>query len=274
MNCKSKVLLLTAAVLLCTAGLSACGNDDTAENTPTSEETTVVTTTTDEAEDTDETTAATSETKKTDEETTSNADSTTTAAVTTAAPAETNAAAETAAANHNETDQTPQNDQQQNEQPSAPAANDTPAQNDNSNQTPQTAAPEQNTTPPAASDQYLFDALHIDAECSAYIASHSGYQFEEAISCIGDGKDRTYTYSNYKLITYFENGTETLKEINITGAGIATRKGISVGSSAADVERAYGAANALGVYSYQTEDGTLEFMMNGDSVSTIALYVL
>ncbi|MCQ2416747.1 MAG: hypothetical protein MJ071_02930 [Oscillospiraceae bacterium] len=236
---KKKGMFLTA-MLLCGI-LSACGTDAVEESSGTAEETTAVTTeTTAEEEAETTTTAEESEEADTTSETTATEEADTTEETTAAAPED---ASQAEGANGGE----PQND--------------TPQQNT------VTEAPQQSAEP------YLLDAIRVETECSAYLAAHPSNRFEEAISCIGEGKDRTYTYDTFKLITYFENGTETLKEINLTAPGIATRKGISVGSSAEEVVQAYGAPEDAEYYGYQTEDGTVEFSIEGGRVVMILFYV-
>lgn len=267
MNYRKTTMIMTAAVLLC-AALSGCGDNNIIEiNTLESGINSMTTTAAEGTTAVTESAATTAASKTTAASATTTAVSTTTAA-TSASAAETEAVTEAAteapAAN---------NDQQQNNTPAAPANNDTPAQNGGGQQQPPQATEAPATQPPQQqTETNLFDALHVETECSAYIASHQGYRFSEDDSCIGSGKDRTYTYSNYKLITYFENGTEILKEIDITGAGIATRKGISVGSSLADVEAAYGASDVPGIYAYSTADGTVDIIIDNGTVTSICIY--
>lgn len=233
----TKLTAAAVAALLCAGMLTACGADTTGEPAQTSAKP-AETTTVSEQTTTNVTTTTTTE-KKADKTTEKKAETTTTAK-------KTDAAAETTTSTTKTETQTeaPQTESQ------------TEAQ--------QTEA--QQTSAPA-----IWDALKLGGGVDTYIAVNGGFTKEEADSCLGSGKDIVYTYADRKLLTYVEGGSEKLTEIDITAAGIATRKGVSVGSALADVEAAYGAPNGPR-YVYDTEDGRLEFMNDGSKVTMIALY--
>lgn len=125
-----------------------------------------------------------------------------------------------------------------------------------------------------ADEEIIWDVLRVNESVAAYFenSDNGDYTFEEADSCMGNGKDRVYTFSDRIIMTYYEDGSEILIELDITEAGIETRKGIQVGSSVANLEAAYGAADDMGAYIFETEDGTLQFMTDGSVVTLIALY--
>lgn len=232
---------LTAALLslLCAAALTACGSDPIEPDTA---EVTTATTDTTEATGTETTagtdTATTADTKGTTDTNTTAADESTTESTdtaTTAAEEATTAAAE----------QTTE----------APAAQQTEA--------PATEAPQK--------EENIFDALKIGGSCADYIAKHTNYQMTEQDSCLVVGKDRAYTYPDFILNTVVENGVEKIHSIELTTGNISTRKGIHIGSTAADVTNAYGAA-ADGEYIYNTEDGEIEFTVANDAVTSIYLH--
>lgn len=118
----------------------------------------------------------------------------------------------------------------------------------------------------------LLEQVKLEQDCSAYIAANKGYTMEEAESCLGSGKDRIYTYSNYILRTYYENGKEILQEINITKSGVKIPSGIEVGMKVSDVIAAHGAPAAEGDYSYDTAYGTVEYRCTGDTIDEIWIY--
>ena len=231
---------LTAALLslLCAAALTACGSDpiepDTAEVTTATTGTTEVTGTETTA-GTD--TATTADTKDTTDTNTTAADESTTGSTDTA----TTAAEEATTAAAEQTTEAPA------QQTEAPA----------------TEAPQK--------EENIFDALKIGGSCADYIAKHTNYQMTEQDSCLVVGKDRAYTYPDFILNTVVENGVEKIHSIELTNGSISTRKGIHIGSTAADVTNAYGAA-ADGEYIYNTEDGEIEFTVANDAVTSIYLH--
>ena len=231
---------LTAALLslLCAAALTACGSDpiepDTAEVTTATTDTTEVTGTETTA-GTD--TATTADTKDTTDTNTTAADESTTESTDTA----TTAAGEATTAAAEQTTEAPA------QQTEAPA----------------TEAPQK--------EENIFDALKIGGSCADYIAKHTNYQMTEQDSCLVVGKDRAYTYPDFILNTVVENGVEKIHSIELTTGSISTRKGIHIGSTAADVTNAYGAA-ADGEYIYNTEDGEIEFTVANDAVTSIYLH--
>ena len=119
----------------------------------------------------------------------------------------------------------------------------------------------------------IWDELKIGGSVTEYLSANKNYtNREEADSCMGEGKDIVYTYNDRVLMTYLENGKETLVEFDVTSADIPTRKGIRVGSTVAALQASYGPADDGGFYIYNTEDGILEFQTEGDKVSMIMLY--
>ena len=95
---------------------------------------------------------------------------------------------------------------------------------------------------------------------------------EPADSCLGSGKDRIYTYSNLILRTYYEDGKDTLQEINITGAGVKIPSGIEVGMKTGEITAKHGAPASDGEYIYDTAYGTVEYRCTGDKIDEIWIY--
>ncbi|MCR4761029.1 MAG: hypothetical protein K5705_12345 [Oscillospiraceae bacterium] len=235
-----KFQMMTAVcALLCAAAMTGCGTAITPEVSVA--ETTAVSGT---AETTGEAETGTTET-------TAQTTDDTAETGTTAANASADAAATTA------TEATTE----------APAAETTAAPQ--VTQAPATEAPAPQATE-APKDGYLLDDLKLGGSCAAYIAAHTNYQFNEADSCLGGDKDRTYTYPDMKLITLVKDGNESIVEIQITGGSFTTRKGIKVGSSMADVKAAYGESSEAMAYVVNTEDGKMKiFFSDSDTVEEI-----
>ena len=94
-------------------------------------------------------------------------------------------------------------------------------------------------------------------------------------SCHGEGEDKTYTYEGFNVYTYPLDGKDMILQVAVTDAGIATSKGIEVGSSVDDVTAAYGSEfKKVGVYySYSAGEGkTLRFRIKDNAVTQIDYY--
>ena len=96
----------------------------------------------------------------------------------------------------------------------------------------------------------------------------------EAPGCLSNGADqKIYYYSGIEVSCYVMNGSETVYDITIIGAGYSTPKGISVGSSRSDVEAVYGKGDGgSDTVIYGSADFGLYIFYNGDTVSTIDYY--
>ncbi len=117
----------------------------------------------------------------------------------------------------------------------------------------------------------LFDTLYLGMDCTAYVAEHPNYSLQEAASCMGSGLDRVYTYPGYQIYSYFNGTTDEIIEIDLIGTEYKTRLGAAIGMSKAEVEALYGPSET---YSYQTSDGIVEFLFEGDTVQLIAVYYI
>ncbi|MBR6419728.1 MAG: hypothetical protein IKS42_05310 [Oscillospiraceae bacterium] len=241
-----KKYMIAAAALLSICMLTGCG-DKTESSSLTAETTTSASDTT---ETTADTTAGT--------ETTTSAAETTTSGEGDTAGETTDSAAETTAAAQETTTASAASEAQS----TAASSADT--------QAPASSAAKTETQP--VQQKCLFDEIRLGGDCTAYITANTSYSLEKAPSCLGEGEDRTYTYSNMKIVTYFENGKETIHEIDLTGPGVKTRSGIEVGMKASDITAAHGASSFENDYIYPTTDGTIEYRMNGDTIEEIWVY--
>ncbi|MCH5267697.1 MAG: hypothetical protein J1E62_05060 [Lachnospiraceae bacterium] len=91
-------------------------------------------------------------------------------------------------------------------------------------------------------------------------------------SCAYKGKDRTYTYKDFKLITYSKsnNGPEYVNEIRFLTKKVATKEGIRIGSSVSTMTKKYGKMKPkFGIYTYKKGSCKLQFEVNGNKVSSI-----
>ncbi|MCQ2407856.1 MAG: hypothetical protein MJ065_04930 [Oscillospiraceae bacterium] len=234
--------------LLAAGMLTGCGESITEDNSDIIEVTgTSATVITEETTTEDAGTATTAEAEGTGTD------------VTTEAPAQKEAAATTIAADSDAEPTAADNADPENHEASV---TDAPAQQE-----------QPQTTEPPAEEPYLLDELKIGESCADYVAAHNNCRQETAPSCIGKGEDHVYTYADYTLYSYVEDGKESLREIAITGGDFETRKGIRIGSTIAEVTAAYGEPEEPGFYSYQTEDGRLQIFFDGNNVSKLDFFI-
>ena len=106
------------------------------------------------------------------------------------------------------------------------------------------------------------------------------YEYAEAISCVYEGMDRTYTYDDAVLYTYPDGNTERLMELSCSGAETTASRGIAPGASSADVIAAYGTPTRQtgSILSYElkpsspeNEPASLYFLIRNDRVESISI---
>ncbi len=105
------------------------------------------------------------------------------------------------------------------------------------------------------------------------------YEYSEAISCVYEGMDKTFTYENLSLYTYPDGDSDCLMEIYCVDGDVKTSKGISLGSTKADVEATYGKGVEAGstltyelpVKSEENMPASLYFVLRDDAVTAIAM---
>ncbi len=236
-----KRMLMTILCMALAVSAAACGGK--ADEAPTTEET-VATTEADTTEETEDTTTTAATTKKeksttTTAATTAAADGTTTTAAATTASAETTAAAETAAADA-PADQPANND---------PAPADQPANNDPA---PADPAP---TEAPVQTVDYTAPVLNVDAgvlscagfdlalgdDVTDFVKCFPNVEPQIAQSCLGNGKDYTYSFDDFDLICYCENGPIRLVSVDLFGSAATTSSGLTPNSSAEEITAVMGA---------------------------------
>ena len=107
-----------------------------------------------------------------------------------------------------------------------------------------------------------------------------GYVYSEAISCVYEGMDKTYEYENVTLYTYPDGDSDRLMELYCVGGNVATSKGITFGSTKAEVLAQYGdgCVETGSMLSYELPvsgsdnlPASLYFMLKDGKVSAIAI---
>lgn len=105
-------------------------------------------------------------------------------------------------------------------------------------------------------------------------------EYAEAISCVYEGMDKTFTYGDTTFYTYPDGETDRLMEICCAGGDAATAKGITFGASVAEIEAAYGKnyirsgkllTYALPASGKDMAPASLYFVLENDCVSEIGM---
>lgn len=81
-------------------------------------------------------------------------------------------------------------------------------------------------------------------------------EYMEAASCYFDGLDKVFTYEGYAVTTYPKTDGDYIQNIDISSETIKTDKGIGVGSTLSEVEKAYGKDYTVSgrMYEYYQDD--------------------
>ncbi|MCM1270534.1 MAG: hypothetical protein NC247_07940 [Ruminococcus flavefaciens] len=256
----SKITALLAAAALCAVTAVSCGKDeisssdvvlDINNSTTSSSETT---TTAEKDEATTTTAVTTKDAKKTTTTTSGSKKPTTT----------------TTAVADNDNDKSDDNDNQGGDDQSY----DEPQPDEPQNNQPD-PEPQQPQEGSFSNSDLNFNGTALLGNADGLISSLGNpNDVVEAPGCLSNGADqKIYYYSGIDVSCYVMNGSETVYDITISGAGYSTPKGISVGSSRSDVEAVYGKGDGgSSTVIYGSADFGLYIFYNGDTVSMIDYY--
>ena len=103
----------------------------------------------------------------------------------------------------------------------------------------------------------------------AYETLGEPVNYTEAASCYYDGMDKVFTYDGYEVRTYPDGEKDLVQDLCLSSDKYSTDKGITVGSSLADVTAAYGEDYSLNgkMYRYYVDDARyMYFFMMDDAV--------
>jgi len=124
--------------------------------------------------------------------------------------------------------------------------------------------------------------IHYLREDSAEVLAALGdeYEYSEMVSCVYDGKDKTYAYAGITVNTVPVDGKDIIEMFTITDTSYTTLRGITVGATRDEIIAAYGEEYFDdGWINYtMTNDQAdvqaerIQFEMNGDTVSAIYIY--
>lgn len=101
----------------------------------------------------------------------------------------------------------------------------------------------------------------------------TGYTTSEVVSCINDGTDKIYMYSDVEVYTYEKSpGNSAVYEVTVTSGKYPTNKGIKVGDAKENVISTYGSGykEEGKTLSYNVNDSSIQFFISGDKVQSIS----
>lgn len=123
---------------------------------------------------------------------------------------------------------------------------------------------------------YLFEIngvkMSIDAEAEPVIEKLGDpADYFEAPSCAFEGIDKTYTYGSYVITTYQIDGTDYIGSIILKDDMVATREGVSLYMTKADMENAYGNEYEVKekMFIYSKEGMNLNFIIDNNEITSI-----
>jgi hypothetical protein len=119
--------------------------------------------------------------------------------------------------------------------------------------------------------------LTLDADATSALAALGEYRaFAETGSCYGDGKDRVYEYTSFKLKTYTNGDKEYILAVEIfndADESVKTPEGVRIGSTGDNVKAAYGEASESSdsriVYLRADGKVKLQFLLRDGAVTNI-----
>ena len=119
-------------------------------------------------------------------------------------------------------------------------------------------------------------------EDSAPLLAALGNEFEysEMVSCVYDGKDKTYTYSGIIINTVPVDGKDVIEMITLTDATYETLRGAKVGDALSTLSELYGTDcfdDSYITYSITNDPSAIQaeriqFEPSGDAIGKIYIY--
>lgn len=96
------------------------------------------------------------------------------------------------------------------------------------------------------------------------------YEYFESASCAFEGKDKSYIYKHFELLTYPSAEGDRVQAIYIKDDLVSTKEGLSIGSSIEDMQRLYGEGSRNGSeYTFEKGGMKLKIQVTDDKVSYI-----
>ena len=133
-----------------------------------------------------------------------------------------------------------------------------------------------NQTTDTSKEEYVFETngttIKMNEETSSILTGlGKEIEYYEAKSCAFDGMDKTYTYAGFQLLTYPKDDKDYVSSVVLKDDTVSTKEGVCIGDAKSKVEETYGTdyTDKNGAYVYTKGKSTLEFIFDGDSVSSI-----
>lgn len=133
--------------------------------------------------------------------------------------------------------------------------------------------PEPIPDPEPQNISFGFESLHNDAS-GVIAALGDPIDVTSAPACFANGADsKIYSYDGLTIECYVLDGMENICCVTITSSSYSTSAGVTVGSSQADVEAAYGAGEAAGTYTiYYNGSSELDVKYDNGIVAELVFY--
>ena len=119
---------------------------------------------------------------------------------------------------------------------------------------------------------YKGTKIALNAPAEAIVAALGEPQkYSESTSCAFEGLDKSYGYGSFYLETYPLNGKDYVYGWWFVDDMVETDEGICIGSSQADVEKAYGkdGFNGTNTYVIKKGSGQLTIILDAGAVKSI-----
>lgn len=150
-------------------------------------------------------------------------------------------------------------------------------QNGTENPTPTTAVEQDNKTPEGTEAKgYTFEhngvVIGMDMEAAPIVeALGEPSNYFEAPSCAFEGLDKVYTYGSFELDTYEMDGKDYISGVLFKDDMIATKEGVSLFMTKADMTKAYGEdyKEESGMLVYEKDGMKLKFILTDDEITSI-----
>lgn len=132
----------------------------------------------------------------------------------------------------------------------------------------------QNNKPQEKSFAFIYKGTEITFNAPAepiVAALGEPKKYTESTSCAFEGLDKSYDYGSFYLETYPENGKDYVYGWWFVDDLVATEEGVSIGSSQADVEKAYGTDgyNGTNAFTIKKGVGSLTIILDNGVVNSI-----
>lgn len=133
--------------------------------------------------------------------------------------------------------------------------------------------PDPTPDPEPQNVSFGFESLHSNAG-GVISALGDPWDVTTAPACFANGADsKIYSYDGLTIECYVLDGTENICCITITSSSYSTSSGVTVGSSQADVEAAYGAGESAGAYTiYYNGSSELDVKYDNGIVAELVFY--